>query len=323
MNSMQSLTAVNPTADGIIGKFFYYSTSRLLIPKQKFMELGMSFGFSKYKPAKESKAGSYRNATSALRDRMVVRDRNTTHIYQIYCRDNKKEDERYIVRELVKETQNSRTNEYTKLANVVFDKENESVYSEDEIIDPDVDVQQLCDKTQELYQLYCDCYTGNQIESVIQDQLDRMQANKISIHGNLYFVPCTDLQRLDLLENYMSALGEHNLNGGPIIYNSMFVVNDEQQRQKMTEEFYANYKRDLEFYQQRIQTFIDNGCDSKAVIERWIQKINELQKKKQVYEGVLKQQLDQLDSDFALLTMQANELQVRNVKGQMTIPLVA
>jgi len=103
----------------------------------------------------------------------------------------------------------------------------------------------------------------------------------------------------------------------------MFVVNDEQQRQKMTEEFYANYKRDLEFYQQRIQTFIDNGCDSKAVIKRWIQKIDELQKKKQVYEDVLKQQLNELDSDFALLTMQANELQVRNIKGQMTIPLAA
>ena len=68
----------------------------------------------------------------------------------------------------------------------------------------------------------------------------------------------------------------------------MFVVDDEKQRKKMTEEFYANYKRDNEFYQKRIQNLIENGCDSKTVIDRWLKKVSDLQKKKALYEDVLK-----------------------------------
>lgn len=41
----------------------------------------------------------------------------------------------------------------------------------------------------------------------------------------------------------------------------------------MTEELYANYRRDAEIYQEAIQNFIENGWDSPKVIERWIQKI--------------------------------------------------
>ena len=53
---MESLMAVHQNAEGIIGKFFYYSTSNILIPKTKFIEIGQAFGLPKYKPAKESKA---------------------------------------------------------------------------------------------------------------------------------------------------------------------------------------------------------------------------------------------------------------------------
>ena len=60
----------------------------------------------------------------------------------------------------------------------------------------------------------------------------------------------------------------------------MFVVDDEKQRKKMTEEFYANYKRDNEFYQKRIQNLIENGCDSKTVIDSWLKKVSDLQKKR-------------------------------------------
>ena len=154
------------------------------------------------------------------------------------------------------------------------------------------------------------------MESVIQDQLDRMQANKISIHGNLYFIPNPYLPLLNILEDYIEAISRHNLNDGLVMSNSMFVVDDERQRQKMTDEFYANYKRDIEFYQQRIQHFIDNGCNSDVVISRWIQKIQGLQKKKKMYEEVLKRQLDALNSDYAMLQMQSEELRVRNLKGQ-------
>ena len=58
--------------------------------------------------------------------------------YQIYCRDNTKEDMNRISRQLVKETLGARTNDYTKLANIIFDKETETVYSENVVFDVDI-----------------------------------------------------------------------------------------------------------------------------------------------------------------------------------------
>lgn len=316
---MENFIAVQEKTDGIIGKFLYYSTSNILIERSKFIEIGQSFGLPKYKPAKDSKSGIYRTATTAIKDRIQVKDGNGTQVYRIYCRDNKKEDTTHIYRELVKETMNSRTNEYKKLANIIFDKETETIYCDNKVYDVDVNVQEYCRRAMELYERLCTCYTTDHVESVIQDQLDRMQANKISIHGNLYFIPNPYLPLLNILEDYIDAIRKHNLNDGLVMSNSMFVVDDERQRQKMTEEFYANYKRDIEFYQQRVQHFIDSGCDSKAVIGRWIQKIQDLQQKKKIYEDVLKRQLDALNSDYAMLQMQSEELRIRNIHGQIQL----
>ena len=321
---MESLMAVHQNSEGIIGKFFYYSTSSILIPKTKFIEIGQAYGLPKFKPAKESRASAYRCATTALKDRVTVKGSDgTSHIYRIYCRDNKKEDAKYITRELVKETLNSRTNEYKKLANICFDKDNEIVIVENEVYDSDVDVRDYCLKAEELYERYCNCYTSDQVDSVIDDMLCRMQANSISIKGNLFFIPKQYLSLLNLLEDYIESLSKENLNTNLVHSNSMFVVDDERQRQKMTDEFYVNYKRDIEFYQERIQHFIDNGCDSQAVIQRWMQKINSLQMKKQTYEEILQRQLDDLNSDYAMLQMQGQELAVRNVKGQTQLNIAA
>ena len=319
MNSMESFIAVQGNTNGIIGKFLYYSTSNILIDRVKFIEIGQSFGLPKFKPAKESKTGAYRNATTAIKERIQVKDGCGTQVYRIYCRDNKKEDATHIYRELVKETLNSRTNDYKKLANIIFDKESEMVYCDNEVYDADVDATEYCRRAMELYERFCTCYTTDHVESVIQDQLDRMQANKISIHGNLYFIPNPYLPLLNILEDYIDAISKHNLNDGLVMSNSMFVVDDERQRQKMTEEFYANYKRDIEFYQQRIQHFIDSGCASQTIIDRWLLKIEALRQKKKTYEEVLQRQLDDLNTDYAMLQMQSEELRVRNMQGQMQL----
>jgi len=63
------------------------------------------------------------------------------------------------------------------------------VYSENEVFDADIDVNGYCRKVQELYKKFCDCYTTEQVTVVIDDQLNRMQVDKISIKGNLFFVP--------------------------------------------------------------------------------------------------------------------------------------
>ena len=65
------------------------------------------------------------------------------------------------------------------------------------------------------------------------------------------------------------------------------MIDSERQREKMAEEFYNNYKRDIEMYQKSIQKFIDSGGTSPTVIERWIKKINALNQKKSTYEDMI------------------------------------
>ena len=310
--------------EGIIGKFFYYSIAGILVPRQEFENVGMALGLPKFKPAKASKSGAYRTATTAIKDKVTVKDGANKITYQIYCRDNTKEDINRISRQLVKETLGARTNDYTKLANIIFDKETETVYSENEVFDVDIDVKAYCEQAQELYEKFCDCYTTEQVTAVIDDQLSRMQANKISVKGNLFFIPNQYLPLLNILEDYIESLAKYNLNDDcTIVCNSMHVVDSERQREKMAEEFYNNYKRDIEMYQKSIQKFIDSGGTSPTVIERWIKKINALNQKKSTYEDILRQRLDNLDKDYALLKMQAQELIVRNNKSQIFMPLAA
>lgn len=95
--------------------------------------------------------GAYRNAATAIKDRVTVKYGSKTHVYCIYWRNNKQEDEKMIYRELVKETQGSHTNDYTKLANIIFDKETEIIRIENQVYDADVDVDKYCQLAEELY----------------------------------------------------------------------------------------------------------------------------------------------------------------------------
>ena len=90
----------------------------------------------------------------------------------------------------------------------------------------------------------------------------------------------------------------------------------------MAKEFYTGFKSDIEFYQQKILNFIQNGCTSKAVINRWLNKIDDLAQKKSFYENILRQELTAMDEDFAVLKMQADELGIRATSGQMTIDTI-
>ena len=206
MPEMQSYMGVNEGNDGIIGKLLYYSTANILIPKDKFIELGNAFNLPKVKPARESAASAYRYATTALRDRIAEKDTCGTHIYRIYCRDNKQDTSDIICRELVKETLDSTTNNYKKLANIAFKRETEEMYYDNTEYDSQVDVTGYCERALTLYERFKSCYNTDHVDSVVQFLLEKMQAVKINIHGNLYFIPSIHMPLLNIFEDYIEAL---------------------------------------------------------------------------------------------------------------------
>lgn len=123
---------------------------------------------------------------------------------------------------------------------------------------------------------------------------------------------------VDIFEDFITLLSKLNKNGAPLMVNSFYIIDDEKQRGKMSEEFYAAVRKEIAAYQERADYLIKSGSQSPAVMDRWVLKIQGLEEKKKHYEQVLRRELDGLDDEFGMLKFLAQELQVRaqNIRFQ-------
>ena len=126
------------------------------------------------------------------------------------------------------------------------------------------------------------------------------------------------MDQVDAFEDFITLLSGLNKKGTPLMVNSFYIIDDEKQRGKMTEEFYAAVKKEITAYQEKVDYLIKSGSRSPAVMDRWVLKIQGLEEKKKHYEQVLRRELDGLDDEFATLKFMAQELQVRaqNIRFQ-------
>ena len=294
----------------MLGKFLYFSLANLLVKKADLEELCLKMNIP-YTVGKRVSAGdAFRSATGDIRQRIVVNHGGETTIYMVYCRDNRRSASGYS-RELVKETLNRQTNQYEKLANITFDKATEMIYCDNMVFDPDIDVYGCCRQAEELFELYKECANRKQIETICVNYLRGLEATKLSITGHMYFVPRTHMDKVDVFEEFIGLLGGLNRRETPLMVNSFFIIDDEKQRSKMTEEFYAAVKKEIATYQERADYLIKSGSQSPAVMDRWVLKIQALEEKKKHYEGVLRRELDGLDDEFSTLKFLGQELQMR------------
>ena len=119
------------------------------------------------------------------------------------------------------------------------------------------------------------------------------------------------MHKVDLFEDFLEALNHANRNDKPLIVNSFYVADDDKQREKMTTEFYNLVRKEAQEYQERAAYLINNGSQSPAILERWINRIRELEETKQRFEALFRKQLDETDSEFDTLRLYSQELQVR------------
>ena len=294
----------------MLGKFLYFSLANLLIDKEKLSELCQNVGIPYSGSTRLSVSDAFRSATGDIYQRVPVTDHDGTHIYLAYCRDNKRTS-RVLSRELVKETLNQQTNQYEKLANISFDKDDGIFRCDNLVMDDIIDVRGCCRQAEELFELYQRCANRKQIETICVNYLRGLEATKLSITGHMYFVPRPFMDQVDVFEDFISLLGEHNHKQTPLVVNSFYIIDDEKQREKMTAEFYSAVTKQIAEYQERADYFIKSGCQSPAIMERWSIKIQNLEEKKRHYEQVLRRELDSLDDEFATLQILSQELQVR------------
>lgn len=306
MANMSNFMAVKGDSGDVLGKILYFSLANILIEKPVLEQLCQTMDLPYSKGGRLNEADAFRSATGDIRDRKT----QGSSIFKIYCRDNEKSSQ-IISRELVKEELGESTNQYVKLANLWMDRQTNQMGYDNLAVDSLVDPWDYCQKAVELFGLYKRCATRKQVEGLTDIFLSRMEALPISIHGKLFFVPRTHMQEVTLFEDFIESLNANNQNSGQLIVNSMYVLDDQKQRDKMAQEFYIAMRREVELYQERVKHFIDTDITSPAVMNRWIAKIEALEEKRRHYEGILRRQLDDLNDEFSTLQMFSQDLQVR------------
>jgi hypothetical protein len=304
---MGDLMAVKGDNGEVLGKFLYFSLASIQVERDKLEEICESLSIPYAGGKRKVKAGdAFRAATGDIYERVV----DSGRIYKVYCRDNQG-DAGTISRELVKETLGADTNDYAKLANIQFDRVQECFDYGNVEYDPHVDPYALCTRANELFEIYKKCAGRKQIEGIAENYLDMMEAIKISIHGRLYFVPKTHMAMLGIFEDFIETLNTCNRNTTPLTVNSMYVLDDAKQRDKMAAEFYTHIRKEIELYQERAEHFIVSDCQSIAIMNRWVLKIAGLEEKKRHYEDLLQKELDELNGEFSTLRMFSQELQIK------------
>ena len=308
-NQFMVVQGNNLDENQLLGKFVYYSLSDVLVDKTEFENICDSMNFP-YSGRRISVVDAFKNATGRITRSITQTSSGAQEIFRIYCRDNMRDGQLYS-RELVRETVGLSTNRYEKLANVCYDRSKDQMYCNIEQHDSTVDVAQLCDEMEQRFQVYRNCLGRSQIDTIVTHYLASLDTLPISIYGKLYFVPRDHMHKVDLFEDFLEALNRANRNDKPLIVNSFFVADDDKQREKMTAEFYTLVRKEAQEYQERAAYLINNGSQSPAILERWINRIRELEEKKQRFEALFRKQLDETDSEFDTLRLYSQELQMR------------
>lgn len=311
VNMKNMMGAATGDTTNMLGKFLYFSLSNILVEKEKLSELCDSMDIPYSGGTRLSVSDAFRSSTGDINDRMVVKEAGGQHIYRIYCRDNQHADG-VLSRELVKETLDTQTNRYKKLANISFDRRDLLFAYDNLVADETVEPLDYCRRAEELFELYQRCANRKQIETICLSYLRSLEATKLSVNGHLYFIPAMHMEKVDVFEDFIDLLGQNNRNDTTLMVNSFYIIDDAKQREKMTEEFYNAVKKEIAEYQERADYLIKTGSQSPSVMERWVVKIEALEQKKSHYEEVLRRELTGLDEDFSTLKFLSQELSVRS-----------
>ena len=171
-----------------------------------------------------------------------------------------------------------------------------------------------CMEAQKLFELYQTCVGRRQIETILENYVESMQAVKIA-RGHMYFVPRDYMAKLSLFEDLIDLLEQNNQfqrpGRSPLAANSMFVVNDAKQRDKMAFAFYTAARKEIEEYEERATHLIQSGSQSPSILEKLSLRIRGLEEKRSYYEGILNKELTALDDQFTSLRYLSEELQIR------------
>ena len=179
----------------------YYSLSDVLIDLAEFEKIRAACNIGGRAGTRISAANAFRAATGDVKGRVEIGG----YSGKVYFRDNKQR-KGWISRELVMEEPDDHTNLYTKVANVVFNRNTEALSLENVSGASPVNAQDFYVQVCDLYEKYRRCVNRRQVETVATNILAEMNAIKIQTHGHMYFVPRSSMTYVSMFEDFIETL---------------------------------------------------------------------------------------------------------------------
>ena len=308
--TFDDMFAVRNDGSDVLGKLVYFSLSSVLIEREKFLQICADLNLPVTLGARYSVIDAFRSAASDVNDRVVDHKSGELRVRKIYCRENGKS-ENVVSRELVCETLGQTTNKYKKLVNICYRKDTDSFDYSIENQTTSLNVAHYCDEAQRLFELYKICIGRNQLENLIDSYMVKMDGLKMNIHGKVYFVPKKNIQMVDVFEDFIESVNANNKRSSKLNVNSLYVADNSKQRGKIANEFYHYARQEIKNYMSRFERLIEGNTSNPALLERWANKADLLQDKKQEYEVLLQNELDELDDDYKTLCFLSDELKLK------------
>ena len=164
-------TAGQSNQEDLLGKMVYYSLSDVLMERAEFEKIRAACNIGCRAGTRISSANAFRAATGDVKGRVEIGG----YSGKVYFRDNKQR-KGWISRELVMEEPDDHTNLYTKVANVVFNRNTETLCLENVSGASPVNAQDFYAQVCNLYEKYRRCVNRRQVETVATNMLAEMNA---------------------------------------------------------------------------------------------------------------------------------------------------
>ena len=310
--NLEDVFAVKNDGDDVLGKILYCGLGNPLIERESFVQICKDLNLPIALGGRLSDIDAFRSAVSDTNHRIVDTKNGEIRIRKIYCRENNGS-ENIKSRELICETLRPISNEYKKLANIYYRKDDDSFEYTIENHGTSIDVARYCDEAQKRFELYKVCVGRNQFENLVDSYIEKMDGLKINIHGKVYFIPKKNIGMVDVFEDFIECINANNkrIISSQLNVNSLFVADNSKQRGKIASEFCHSVRQEIKHHTKYIEKIITSNSTSAILYERWINKANSLQDKKKEYEELLRSELTELDDDYDTLHLLIDELKLR------------
>lgn len=333
-NNVEDLVVAQGGSKLSIGNLIYFTLGNLYVKNEVIEKIALESGMPKdYFKGKYHTTHAFMTATQ---DCLPASEPEKKYKVRVFT--NEPEDFIYS-RELKVEMRAKQQNPITHLANVYYDSNTGSIsYNIDSNISKELF--NLGYDTKDRIQNAIDRFYMIQ-EGISRDRLttriikfirEELEASAISAHGNLYFVPIHNKNKLLALETFFDLLekeyekirqkeslrlgfkkySKRNYEDLGAHMTSIEVLNTEKYVKEYTREYYRDTKKEIELIKSKLYQLNDKDGISQRVIEGWNKKIKRLLERKQKYEDTFNTSLEDMELDFIDIEREIIALEEKN-----------